>query len=549
VAIGLADRQTRFDDAALLLGEELRAGSVYRLLAEHGDRLFGDGYFADLFTRSRLGRPTVPARTIATVMLLQALEGLSDREACDRLAFDLRWKAAAGLPVGSGSFHPTVLVGMRNRLRASGRPRRLFEDVNVTARSAGLLTGRRRVLDSTPLLDAVATQDTVTQLRAAIRRLLMVADREDPGLAAAVRAALSRDDEYATVGKPACDWDDQAAREGLVDALVGDVNAALLVLHGRELAGVLGEAAELLALVGGQDVELGEDGVFRICRRVARDRVISTVDTEARHGHKSRARTFDGYKAHLAVDPDDELITNVTVTPANAADRDVVDDLLDESDPAGADHGGDGDGDASSDGGGGGGGEDAASRPDPVSVFGDSAYADGATLDRLAEAGHEVFAKVPPVRNAKGYSKDEFSIDTGAGTVECPAGHTAPIRPRRGGGGLARFTLWCADCPLRAACTTARSGRVITIHPHEARLQQAKAAQQDPDWQQTYRATRPTVERKIAHFTRRAWGGRRARCRGRVRILTDVLTRAGAVNLASLAVRGLHFTPGGWAIA
>ena len=279
------------------------------------------------------------------------------------------------------------------------------------------------------------------------------------------------------------------------------------------------------------------------------------MDTEARHGHKSRARTFDGYKAHLAVDPDDELITNVTVTPANAADRDVVDDLLDEPDLADADHGaddgggGDGDGGGDADDGGDSGGEDAASRPDPVSVFGDSAYADGATLDRLAEAGHEVFAKVPPVRNAKGYSKDEFTIDTDAGTVDCPAGHTAPIRARRGGGGLARFTPWCADCPLRAACTTARSGRVITIHPHEARLQQAKTAQRDPGWQQTYRSTRPTVERKIAHFTRRAWGGRRARCRGRARILTDVLTRAGAVNLASLAVRGLHFTPGGWAIA
>ncbi len=124
----------------------------------------------------------------------------------------------------------------------------------------------------------------------------------------------------------------------MVDALVRDADAALLVLHGRELAGVVAEAAEVLALVAGQDVELGEDGVFRIARRVARDRVLSTVDTEARHGHKSRARTFDGYKAHLAVDPDDELITNLTVTPANAADRDVIEDLLDEPDQADADH-------------------------------------------------------------------------------------------------------------------------------------------------------------------------------------------------------------------
>jgi len=537
VAIGQADRQARFDDAALLLGDELRAGSVYRLLAEHGDQLFGDEYFADLFARSRLGRPTVAARVVATVMLLQAHEGLSDREACDRLAYDLRWKAAAGIAVGSGSFHPTGLVGMRNRLRASERPRRLFEDVNTTARAAGLLTGRRRVLDSTPLLDAVATQDTVTQLRAAIRKLLTVAEQAgEVALAAAVRAVLARDDEYGTVGKPPCDWDDKAARDALVDALVRDANAALTVLHGRELTGPLSEAAELLALVAGQDVEADEHGTFRIARRVARDRVISTVDTQARHGHKSRARTFDGYKAHLAIDPDDELITNVAVTPANAADRDALDELLDETDMASG-----GEDDDSDQGG--------AEAPAPVTVFGDSAYADGATLDKLTGAGHEVFAKVPPVRNSKGYSKDQFTIDPAAGTVSCPAGHTAPIRARRAGGGLARFAQWCAGCPLRAACTTSRSGRVITIHPHEAALQQAKTAQRDPAWQQTYRTTRPSVERKIAHFTRRAWGGRRARCRGQARILTDVITRAGAVNLANLAVRGLHLTPTGWAIA
>ena len=96
MAIGRGDRQGRFDDAVLVLGEELEPGSVYRLLAEHGDALFGEEYFADLFKRSRLGRPTVPARTVGTVMLLQAHEGLSDREACDRLRFDLRWQAAAG---------------------------------------------------------------------------------------------------------------------------------------------------------------------------------------------------------------------------------------------------------------------------------------------------------------------------------------------------------------------------------------------------------------------------------------------------------------------
>lgn len=540
MALGVAVLQASFEDAAGFLGDRLSPGSVYRLLADEGHRLFGDDYFADVFTSSRLGRPTVPARVVATVMLLQAFEGLSDREACDRLAFDLRWKAAAGVTVDAEAFHPTILVGMRNRLRASGRPRRLFEDVNVVARAAGLLRGRVRVLDSTPLLDAVATQDTVTQLRAAIRKLLSAAGQAgDVDLAAAVRAALCRDDAYDTVGKPACDWDDRDAREALVDALVRDANAALAACHDRPLAVGVAEAAALLAVIAGQDTEPGPDGVFRIARKVAPDRVISTVDTQARHGHKSRARRFDGYKAHLAVDPDDELITAVAVTPGNAADRDAVDELLAEE-PAADDS--DAADRADSD------GEDDGHPGAPLTVMGDSAYADGATLARLGEAGFEVVAKVPPARNTRGFAKDRFVIDLGAGTVTCPAGQAAPVTTTPHGGGAARFGVACAGCPLRGACTSAKKGRVITIHPHEAVLQEARTAQEDPVWQQRYRSQRPTVERKISHFTRRPWGGRKARTRGTARVLTDVITRAGAINLARLAALAVQTTPTGWAI-
>ncbi|MDT5319633.1 MAG: hypothetical protein QOD88_2155 [Mycobacterium sp.] len=532
----------------LLVDGQLPEGSVYRLLAEHGAALFGDEYFADVFKRSTLGRPTVPARVVATVMLLQAYEGLSDREACDRLAFDLRWKAAAGLAVGAGSFHPTVLVGMRNRLRASDRPRRLFDDVTTTARAAGLLRGRRRVLDSTPLFDAVATQDTVIQLRAAIRTVLTVADRADPGLASAVRAGLTRDDDYATVGKPPCDWDDPKAREALVDALVRDAQAALDALDGHELDGPLAQAGELLGLVAGQDVAAGEDGIFRIARGVARDRLISTVDVQARHGHKSRARTFDGYKTHLGVDPDDELITGVAVTAANTADRDVIDELLNQPGAAAPDDTESGVGEPAADTGNSAVSSEANGESKEFEVYGDSAYAGGATLAEQTARGHDMRAKVPPVRNPNGYSKDRFTIDLAAGTVTCPADHTVTIG-RRARHRSARFGALCQSCPLRVQCTTARRGRVISIHPHEAALQHAKARQQDPAWQQDYRQHRPVVERKISHFTRRPWGGRNARCRGQKRILTDILTRASAINLARLATLGLHHGPTGWAIA
>jgi Transposase DDE domain/Transposase domain (DUF772) len=521
MALGRAPVQQGFDDPRVLLGDRLREGSLYRLLADHGQVMFPDGYFADLYAESAKGRPTVAARVVATVMLLQAFEGLSDREACDRLEVDLRWQAAAGVDAGYWAFHPTVLVGVRIKLRASARPRRLFEDTKVVARQTGAMKSRARVLDSTPVLDAVATQDTVTQLRASIRKVLAALGSAGSPLAGQVRAVLRRDDDYAAPGKPPCDWDDPAAREALVDELVTDALAALGALEGQPVPAAAGDAVDLLALVAGQDVEPGADGVFRIARKTARDRVISTVDTAARHGHKSRHRRFDGYKAHLSVDPDSELIDEVAATPANAPDRDAAAELL---------------------------GEHAGSEEKPE-VVGDSAYGDAATRAGLEAQGFTVTAKCPPARNSGGrYPKDRFAVDLELGTVTCPAGQTALIVPATGGGGKASFRPWCATCPLRAACTASRRGRTITIHPQEAVLQRARASQRDPAWQQRYRTDRPVVERKISHFTRRAWGGRKARTRGLARITTDLATRAGALNWARLAVLGLEHDRTRWAL-
>jgi hypothetical protein len=518
MALGVAVLGQRFESPLELLGDRLKG--VYRLLAEHGGRLFPQDYFADLYKDSRRGRPTVPARVLATVMVLQAQEGLSDQEAVDHLECDLRWQAAAGVDAGCVGFHSTVLVGQRNRLRGSARPKRFLEDTRVVAREAGVLRDRVRVLDSTPIYDAVSTQDTVTQLRSAIRKLLR--GLEGSPLAGRVRAVLVRDDEYVSAGKPPCDWDDPQAREALVDALVRDALAALEVVDGVELVGAAREAAELLALVAGQDVEAGADGVFRIAHKVAPDRVISTVDPDARHGHKSRNRRFDGYKAHLSVDPDSELIDDVVVTPANVHDADAVDDLL-------AGH---------------------ADSEDKPTVIGDSAYAGADTLDDLQQAGFDVNTKVPPAGGIGGrFGKDDFNIDLDANTVACPAGHVVTIRSTADGGGRADFAEHCADCPLRDRCTTSTSGRSIRIHPKEEILQRAKTAQADPEREHAYRSTRPKVERKIAHFVRVAWGARKARSRGRQRVTTDAVTRAAAVNWARLATIGIAFTDGRWTTA
>lgn len=540
MTMGRADRQgDLFDDVIRFCEGSLPANSIYGFLARERDRLFPDELFDDLFETS--GRRSVPPSVVATVMVLQRLDGLSDREAVDRYAFDVRWRYAAGVGGyggGWGSFAHTVLVDMRARLRRSTRPNRIFE-VGLEAAHAAGLVGRRRVLDSTPLYDAVATMDTVTLIRSAVRGLLAAADAE---LAAALRAALSSGDDYASNGKPQIDWDDRAAREELIDSRARDGFAVLALLDGRELAEAVEQAATLLATVLGQDLEQGSDKVFRIARRVAKDRVISTVDPDTRHGHKSSARGFDGYKGHAAVDPDSEIITATTVTPGNVSDasvaEDLIADLLDD-DPAGPD------------------------QPQPVEpstraaqdteragVYGDNAYGTGSFHDRLDQARIADRCKTQTPTAAGGlFSKDRFDIDLGAGAVTCPGGVTAPIHPARAGGGTAYFASACPACPLRAQCTTAAGGRTISVGLYEQTLTDARTRQTDPAWVADYRATRPKVERKLGHLVRRKHGGRRARVRGTARVDADFRLLAAAVNLARLAVLNLRGSTPGWAVA
>jgi Transposase DDE domain/Transposase domain (DUF772) len=517
--------------------------SIYAVLHRECFTLFPDEMFADLFTD--VGRRSVPPMIVAVVMVLQRIQGCSDREAVDRFAFDARWKyAAGGLDFDYPGFVHTVLVDMRARLAASTRPDRIFEVTLEAAKAAGLV-GRKRVLDSTPLYDAVATMDTVTLIRSGIRGVFKVAGA---GLGAKLRLVIRRDDDYAAAGKPVCDYEDAVARRLLVDALAKDGIAVLRVLDGRELGLVLTQAGALLATVLGQDLDIGDDGVFTIARRVAPDRVISTVDPQARHGHKTSARGFDGYKGHIAIDPDAEVITATAVTAGNTGDAAAAVGLLapDVLDPGNTSV-------VTDDAGQTGGDQDVAAGAQEarLAVYGDAAYGAGALLADLEAAGAQVMTKVqPPVAPGGRFPKDRFVIDSGAGTAECPAGIVVAIRPAKAGGGTAAFGAACGGCPLAAACTTAKAGRTIEIGRYEAELVRARTTQADPAWRADYRATRPKVERKIGHLMRRRHGGRRARVRGQTKVAADFCLLAAAVNLARFGVLGLTRASGPrWAVA
>jgi IS5 family transposase len=513
---GRSDDQRELLDVESVAGHLLKSDSVFAFLAAHRSELFPEEMFTDLFP-SRRGRPSVPAEVMASVITLQALHGLSDNETVDAVTFDLRWKAACGLPVTAGAFHSTTLTYWRRRLAASDRPNRIFEAVKAVVAATGALAGKtRRALDSTILDDAVATQDTVTQLIGAIRRVR----REVPGAGEVIAAHCTAHD-YDDPGKPSISWDDAAARAALVDALVSDAHRVLGHLPDQELGARAAEAVALLALIAGQDVEPvndsdGTDGRWRIAQRVAPDRVISTVDPEARHAHKTVHRRQDGFKAHIAVEPETGIITDCTLTKASGPDTHdaavAVQLLTDEA--------------------------------TPVTVLGDSAYGSGDFRAHLAEAKHVDRVKSAPLRPAVagGFTIDDFIVDHTARTATCPAKVTRTITAR----GYATFGVVCRGCPLGAQCTTSATGKSLKIRPHDALQRAARQRSRESNWLNEYRQYRPMVERTIAWFSR---GNRKVRYRGVTRNDHWLHHRAAAVNLRRLITLGLTHTGAGWAIA
>jgi IS5 family transposase len=506
-------------DAGALVGHLVPAGSMFAFLAAHRQELFGDEDFADLFPSGK-GRPSVPASVMASVLVLQVLHDYSDAEAAEAARCDLRWKAACGFPLDHPGFDPSTLVYWRRRLARSERPHRINEAVARVIAQTGVLKGRRRrAVDSTILADAVATQDTITQLIAAIRRVA----RTVPGAAGQIAAVCTAHD-YSAPGKPQIDWDDPQAKDGLVSALVNDANALLAVLEGRDLDEPGSSAVALLALVAGQDVEPAEgsdgtDGRWRIARKVAEDRVISVNDPEARHTRKSPENRRDGYRAHLAACPETGIITGEQLTQAAGeenSDAAIAVALL-------------------------------AAEDELAGVYGDSAYGTGDLRAALDEAGHTAVIKPRPLKPAVegGFTVDDFTADEAAGTVTCPAGVTRRITARRS----VIFGAACRGCPLRARCTANKTGRTLNLHPRDTLL---RAARHDwaarPALREDYRKYRPNIERVISQVASR--GGRRLKLRylGAARNNAWLKNRTAALNLRTLISCGLDRENGAWAL-
>ena len=540
-------------DAEMLAGHLVPAGSMFAFLAAHRAEVFPDADYADLF--AAFGRPSLPATRMAAVLALQSLHDYSDRETAEAVRFDVRWKVACGLGIDDQGFDPSSLVYWRGRIARSERPHRVNEAIRLIVEQTGVLKGRRRrAVDSTILADAVATQDTITQLVSAIRRVA----REVPGAAEQI-AAVCTGHDYSVPGKPKIDWDDPAAKDALVSALVSDANAVVAAFGDAKLDEAAASAVALLALVAGQDVEPaegsdGRDGRWRIARKVAGDRVISTVDPDARHTRKSPEARRDGYRAHLDADPETGIITDEKLTRASGtknSDPAVAEEFLaagagqGEAGPAAAEQppaAGQGD-----DSGAGQYGDNGTGR-EPLAWYGDSAYGTGDLRGAIGDAGHAAVIKPKPLQApvAGGLTVDDFTVDEQAGTVTCPAGHAVTLSRTR----IATFGVACRDCPLRERCTTCKTGRKLVLHPRDDLLRAARADwAADPGLREDYMAQRPNVERAVAQVA--TCRGRRVklRYRGTAKNHAWLKRRTAALNLRNLLGKGLTCRDGAWVLA
>jgi hypothetical protein len=524
--LGERSAQRGMFEADTLYGEFVGRRTFYGYLAGQRHELFRDADFAELYCQDN-GRPSVPPSLLATALVLQTYDGVSDDEATRRAAFDLQWKVALGIEVNVRPFAKSTLQEFRAQLIVHEQTRAIFQRSLEVAKRRGMWKKGQApqerqhskvALDTTYILGRGAVRDTYNLLADGIVQVLRALATLGPYdlLELAEELSCTRHVSGSSLkGQAEVDWSDPKARQQFLGGIVADAEQLLDLVRGMR-AGLVPEsdadkelvaAAEVLARILAQDIERDESGP-RLKRGVAPDRLISVHDPEMRHGRKSSSHRFNGHKTQVAVDTDTQLITAVEVLPGNAADAEQALAVVVAS--------------------------EAATGSQVEEVLGDCAYGAGETRAEFAAAGRTLIAKVPDLQNQGYFAKTEFQIDLTAGTCTCPnQAQALEFRVAKSGGGMFVFAAeTCAACPLRAQCTRGRGGRTVQVHPHEALLQQARDLQKSPAFGEV-RRRRQVVEHRLARLVQ--LGIRQARYLGRNKTLFQVCVAAAVANLTLLA--------------
>ena len=494
--------------------------TLYGWLASQRGQLFRDEDFAGLYCPNN-GRPSVPPSLLATALLLQWYDDVSDEEARDRAKYDDRWKVALGLEQGVQPFAKSTLQLFRAQLLVHDQAA-IFQRVLDLAAERGLLKrGQplRVAQDTTPILGRGAVKDTINLLGDAIVMVLRELAKQ---AGEAVEALASRQGVERYVagsslkGDADIDWTAADQRQRFLRTVVADADRVLEVVRQRrsELQPssaqdrALAAAAGLLSQVLAQDIERTPAAGPTIHRGVSRDRMPSVHDPDVRHGRKSKRKRFDGHKAAVVVDTDSQIIVAMDVHPGNSPDQEGALALVEQAE-----------------------GNTAC----PVQeTIGDCAYGAGVTRQAFADAGRTLVASVPATTNQGRFPKTAFQIDVDAETCTCPAQQvtTTLVRYRTGGGHFEFAAGVCAACPLRPQCVRGQAGRTVQVHPQERLVQQARALQASPPFRD-YRRRRQVAEHAIARLMQR--GLRQARYRGVSKTLFQALMAAAVVNLTLIA--------------
>jgi len=502
--LGKEEKQTSFFDTGFACAHLIKKNSFYAKMREHADSIISDDDFADIYCLNN-GRPSVPPARLAKVLILQHYEGLSDREVLQMLRFNIQWKYALNVPVGYEGFDRSLLTYFRARLIVNNKEKILFRQTLELAKEAGLLKGKiDQVVDSTPMLGAGAVKDTYELIRDGIKKVISLVNQKTRDMMSLSLNAYGQKDP-----KPKINWDDKKERQELLSLLVLDARKVLSQIdigpEDEDTDTEMKSTARLLAKILSQDIEESKNKKPKIKRGVAKDRIISTTDPEMRHGRKSSAGKFNGYKTHITKDVASDVITNVDVSPANCPDGKMTEPLIEEAEEE----------------------FDIKTK----SLCGDGAYSSGKIKEKMDDKRIELISKVPQAKNRGKISKEEFTIDMKEEKVTCPEGKVAEkCRQSKDSKTFVFSKGTCEKCSRKDECTKAkRTGRTVSVGSHEEYLQKARKIQKTDEFKKVYNKRRPPVERKIAELIRH--GLRKTRYIGKEKSRLQALFTASVVNL------------------
>lgn len=505
--------------------------SFYGFLSSQRGQLFRDEDFAEFYCPDN-GRPSVPPSLLATALLLQTHDRVSDEEAKARADYDLRWKVALGIEIDERPFAKSTLQLFRAQLILKDKMQVVFVRSLELAKQSGYLKARRLkvILDTTYILGRGAVKDTYNLLGDGIQQLCRaLAAAQGQELEAWVQAhEFQRYFGSSLKGEAIVDWDDERSRQAFLQEIVADAQCLMQLAQARRATLAeedparqrIAAAGQLLGQLVDQDVDLAT-GQAKLKEGVSQDRIVSVHDPEMRHGRKSSSRRFNGHKAAIGVDADTQLITAVDVLPGNAADASPALPLTEASEQN--------------------------TGLEVEETVGDCAFGDGNTRQVFADAQRKLVAKVADHGRKDQIHKSQFHIDLEAMTCTCPAGHTTvnlistgswvdrqgQKQPKKS---FAFSVETCATCPLRPQCvrTKANRGRTVYLHPQEALFQQARAFQNSPEFR-PYRQMRQTAEHRLARLVQ--LGIRQARYFGRQNTLFQLLMAATVANLTLVVTK------------